>query len=132
MDKPNPYESPVSDSDGITPKYDSHDELVVLSTFSSTVDAQMLIVHLSQHGIDSRMGNELSGSSLFGATLGGPSSAFWVEVLIRKADAERALELKKTFAIPQEASVPEWTCGCGEQVDEGFEVCWNCSAEYGS
>ena len=69
MDKPNPYESPVSDSDGITPKYDSHDELVVLSTFSSTVDAQMLIVHLSQHGIDSRMGNELSGSSLFGATL---------------------------------------------------------------
>ncbi len=34
-------------------------------------------------------------------------------------------------APPEEEHVPRWTCPkCGEDVPAGFEICWNCNADY--
>ena len=32
----------------------------------------------------------------------------------------------------EQEEVPAWVCDCGEEVDEGFFVCWACGAEYQS
>ena len=92
----------------------------------------MFCSELISQGIEARVNNELS-SNLLGATIAGPSSAFWIEVVVLSSDVEQALEIKNRWlndqAIPEEA-VDEWTCPCGETVDEGFSICWNCGGDY--
>lgn len=69
-----------------------------------------------------------------GATIVGPSRALWIEVVIREADAKAALLVKEQYLVSDsddESEIPEWKCACGETVDVGFAVCWNCKAEYG-
>ena len=90
----------------------------------------MLKNALDEQNIPSRVANEMSASSIVG--LGGPISAVWIEVLVRKDDADAALLVKRQFlARENEASdIPEWKCECGELVDAGFAVCWSCQADY--
>jgi len=78
-------------------------KLVVLSTFESSVEAHLFKNELENNGIRASVSNENS-TAIFGATIGG--------------DSENGL-------------ISEWTCNCGETVDEGFAVCWSCGADHG-
>ena len=109
-------------------------KLLVLSTFQNSVDAHLFKNELENQGIRASINNETT-TAIFGATIGGPSSAFSIEVLIMESDAEQALEIKNQWSSKAEDSttveIAEWTCKCGETVDEGFSVCWNCGADHG-
>ena len=137
-DEQNPYRPPNFNA---APEADELPEppegligkLVVLSTFESAIEAHFFKNELENHGIRAAVGNETS-TAIFGPTIGGPSSAFWIEVLVLEEDAERGLEVKKEWNSKSDNSeqveISEWTCECGETVDEGFAVCWSCGAEY--
>lgn len=106
------------------------DKLIVLATFSNSSEAQLLRVALENDGIRASVANEQS-ASLLGASMFGPTSAFWVEVLVFNSDSEEALAIKhRIFPEGETETVPEWTCPCGETVDAGFEICWSCSSPY--
>ena len=135
----NPYQSPKTKS---SPRADESPvkpqgmtgKLVVLSTFESSVEAHLFKNELENNGIRASVSNENS-TAIFGATIGGSSSAFWIEVCVMEADAERGLEIKTEWTSRSDDSenglISEWTCNCGETVDEGFAVCWNCGADHG-
>lgn len=131
---PNPYESNnLSGSEKSEPRpHQKGDKLVVLATFDNSVDAHFLRNQLMEAGIRAEVANETT-ASMFSATLAGPSSAFWIEVLVLHTDTEKALIIKENFQSDQKSQttvIPEWKCECGETVDEGFAVCWNCDSDY--
>jgi len=107
-------------------------KLVVLATFNNPHEANLLRLRLENCGIESVVANE-NTSTLFGATLAGPSSAFWIEVLVRSEDAESALPIREAFHAEKSVAdevINEWQCACGETVDAGFGICWNCGSEF--
>lgn len=109
-------------------------KLLVLATFDNSIDAHLFRNELESNGIPASVNNE-NTTAIFGATITGPSSAFWVEVLIMEADAERGLEIKNEWNSRREvdhasSEIPEWFCTCGETVDEGFAICWSCGAQW--
>lgn len=132
-ESPNPYQSPKSIE--APPSFggaQNDDKLVVLAAFDNPIDAHTFKNVLEQNGIDASVNNETT-TAIFGLTIAGPSSAFSIEVVIRKSDAEAGLAVKERFlsSLPNDSSpIPEWACKCGETVDAGFEVCWNCEAGY--
>ncbi|PHR91477.1 MAG: hypothetical protein COA78_34040 [Blastopirellula sp.] len=118
----NPYQTPECQEQNL--RFDDNpDRLVVLATFNNLTEASCLVSELEQNGIASRTANEQSGS-----TLGSLMSTIWIEVLVMKEDADRALAVKEkaNFSTSEAESIPEWTCTCGETVDAGFEQCWSC------
>ena len=133
----NPYEPSQSEADGrgddVSPwSKDDHDKLVTLATFDNPFDAHLLRNELQENGIAAVVANEAS-TSVMGATIAGPSRAFWIEVVVKQADAKAALLVKEQFLAgnsDQTFDILEWKCSCGETVDAGFGVCWNCEAEY--
>ena len=136
--EPNPYRSPTANSD---PRSDDPQEkpegltgkLVVLATFDSVVEAHLFKQELENNGIKAAIANETTGA-VFGFTLAGQSSAFWIEVLVMDADSERGLEVKTAWnqkdRTLETSEITEWTCKCGETVDEGFAVCWSCGTDH--
>ena len=132
VDEQNPYEPPATRNEivpgqdldaGAQEKFHRGEKLVVLATFDGYSDAQLLVAELERHGIPARLGNVETKS------LGFLLSAFWIEVLVIESDANRALKIKEKINYATGA-IPEWVCACGETVDEGFEQCWSCMAEY--
>lgn len=106
------------------------DQLVVLSTFENAPEAHCLRMELESNGIRAAVSNELSAQTI-GASLFGRISAIWIEVLVLKSDAERALQIKRGYLSKTKASeIPEWTCKCGATVDAGFAQCWSCLATF--
>jgi len=140
-ESPNPYEPPLSNEirptreSAVSKDQDSanrNEKLIVLAAFDNSIDAHTLKNVLEQNGIDSSVNNETT-TAIFGLTIAGASSAFSVEVVILESDAEAALAVKQQFlsTLPDDSvPTPEWKCKCGETVDAGFEVCWNCEAAY--
>jgi hypothetical protein len=107
-------------------------KLIVLATFNNPHDAHLLKARLEDHGIKAIVGNENS-TAIMGATIAGPSSAFWIEVLILESDAQAALPIKDAYNSGTKETfeeIGEWVCDCGETVDAGFAVCWNCERSY--
>jgi len=107
--------------------FENGSKLVTLAAFDNSLEAHALKDMLALDGIESRVTNE-SMSASFGF-LAGTTSSFSPSVMILEQDAEAALAIKQKFLagdVVQPTTVPEWTCGCGETVDAGFEVCWNC------
>ena len=135
-DNVNPYESPQSDAsemEGSARSSRNHDKLITLATFDNPYEAHLLCNELRSAGIDASVTNETS-TAVMGATIVGPSRAFWIEVVIKECDSKAALLIKEQFLSSdpgEEPDIPQWKCTCGETVDAGFAVCWNCEAEYG-
>ena len=104
----NPYESPESDADargddGSAWSPRDHDKLVTLATFDNPFDAHLLRNELQTNGIDASVTNEAS-TSVLGATIAGPSRAFWIEVVIKQSDAKAALLIKEQFLAAADVS----------------------------
>lgn len=68
------------------------------------------------------------GGSVFGGAVDDPE----IEIFIKASDFEDAKALVESMADDESEPVPPWTCDCGEDVDEGFEICWSCGAIYGN
>ena len=68
--------------------------------------------------------NGTEGSAL-GAALDGDDE---IEMYVYQEDMEKAKELIIDLLDEDGDPIPAWTCKCGEDVDEGFGVCWSCGA----
>ena len=127
----NPYQSPRAAP--LSPLQRRNGEkLVVISTFDSSFDAQRFCEELTLNGIEACVDeDQMKG---IGAAFGGVVFPFPVGVLVLESQKQEALVVKQTWDSSKSDSTdqtPEWTCGCGETVDAGFDVCWNCAAERG-
>lgn len=70
------------------------------------------------HGLDtSALGNALDGDEV-------------LELFVQADDFAKADAFLIELLDDDVDEVPAWTCKCGESVDAGFAVCWNCEAEY--
>lgn len=103
--------------------------LIRLASFEYEYEAISLRVALNEEGIPAWITGG-DGVNTFGAGLTA-AGLVGVDVNIRQIDlkaAEKAMEqLQKESKV---VMVPAWKCKCGEQVDEGFAVCWSCGAEF--
>ncbi len=65
--------------------------------------------------------------SALGLSLDGEDS---IEVYVQQSNLEKAKKLLAELEEVEEETTPAWKCSCGEEVDEGFFVCWSCGEEY--
>jgi hypothetical protein len=88
------------------------------------IEAQLLVDFLDGYLIRARiLGDYLAGA--FGELPVDIYPSVWV---LEDEDLPRARELLARFLSRGEAaSGPIWVCPtCGERVDAGFDLCWNC------
>lgn len=101
------------------------EDLVRLAFAETEVDANYLKDALAEHDIKVlMMGNE---ASAFGMSLDGEDS---VELFVHRDDYEKAKPLVEELMSDEGEPIPAWICKCGEEVDEGFGVCWSCGAAF--
>lgn len=100
-------------------------DLVKLAEVSSPAEANMVKGFLAEHDVDVMIKG--LDSSAFGDALDGPDA---IEIFIQRADYDNANELLRELIEGDDQPIPAWTCQCGEEVDEGFFVCWSCGQEY--
>lgn len=102
-----------------------YQEIAVFNSEVVALDAQ---AYLLDHSIEARLGG-MEGSAL-GVSLEG-GDLIKISVPIDKIEEAVRLLEELTASESEESVVPAWTCHqCGEEVDEGFAICWNCGAEY--
>jgi len=87
------------------------------------IEAQFLRDFLDRHLVEAVvLGDFLSGAA--GELPVDIYPSVWV---LHDQDLTRAEELLARFLDRGTGSVSPWTCpGCGEQVEGGFDMCWNC------
>jgi hypothetical protein len=100
-------------------------QLEKLCETESKDQATLLKAVLEQEGIRTLL--EGMGGSALGDAIDG---ADVVDVLVPAAHLEKARKILDEILAAGEDTIPAWSCECGEEVDEGFFVCWSCQAEY--
>lgn len=105
--------------------------LVRLAAFEHEYEAVLLKNALVDNGIEAWVTGG-DGVNTFGAGLTA-AGLVGVDVRIRQKDLASAqrlmIQIKKDLhALP----TPSWNCNCGEEVDEGFAICWSCGADFGA
>ena len=104
----------------------SENDFVRLTAYESETEATLAKAVLEENGIQATLSG-LEPSAL-GLSLDGDDL---IEIYVASSDVSQAKTLLENLAgLDQEHVVPAWTCACGEEVDEGFFVCWSCGAEY--
>jgi len=98
----------------MTPLYQARDR----------IEAQILHDLLDSHLIPTA----ILGDYLSGAAGELPLDIFPTLWVVQDDDLPRARELLATFLEnPDPEGGPAWVCpGCGETVEPGFDLCWNC------
>lgn len=88
------------------------------------VHTQYLKQVLSDNGIACILRNEFLG----GAAGELPIVETWPELwVVDDAQAERAIELIEAVEAARVGDPGAWDCpGCGETIEAGFDVCWQC------
>jgi len=120
---------------------DTHDPVVVFT--GTTWQAEQLRGLLENAGIESFLRDEVMGRIDAPALAAGAIGA--VKLVVARDQAARAEQVLRDFggargmahAGPEPLSElpppPPWVCvHCGEQVEEQFDVCWNCGAARGA
>lgn len=103
--------------------------LVRLATFEYEYEAMLLKNALNDNGIPAWVTGG-DGVNTFGAGLTA-AGLVGVDVRIRQIDLGDAQATMKALEKETDSvHVPSWTCSCGEDVDEGFAVCWSCGSDY--
>jgi hypothetical protein len=87
------------------------------------IEAQFLVDFLDRHLIEARvLGDYLSGA--FGEL---PVDIFPTVWVLEDEDVPRARELLARFLEQPDGGGSAWICpACGERVEAGFDLCWNC------
>jgi hypothetical protein len=89
------------------------------------VEAQMLKDHLSQAGI----ATVIIGDHLSGAVGELPANIYPTLWVLNDRDLEQAERLTAAFFNRSPVIGKAWRCTvCGEDIDGGFEICWNCGS----
>jgi hypothetical protein len=89
------------------------------------VEAQMLKDYLSQEGI----ATVIIGDHLSGAVGELPANIFPTLWVLEDGDLARGRQLTDQFFERPPVSGEAWRCAvCGEGIDAGFEICWNCGS----
>ena len=105
----------------------NQEDLLRVAGFPSEPEAQIAQAMLAEHGINASIDN---GESALGFDLVDMEE---IDLIVMRQDFDRAKELideMQAVEGEEEAPIPAWTCKCGEEVDEGFFVCWSCGADY--
>lgn len=104
--------------------------LVRLAAFEYEYEAMLLRTRLNENGIKAWVTGG-DGVNTFGAGLTA-AGLVGVDVNVRQIDHELAKKVLSDFKSGDDVIAPitPWTCSCGEQVDEGFAVCWSCGNEF--
>lgn len=101
-------------------------DLVRIATFEYEHEAILFRTMLNEHGIPAWVTGG-DGVNTFGAGLTA-AGLVGVDVSIHKANVAAAQAVLDKMESLEE-TIPAWKCMCGEQVDEGFSVCWSCGAD---
>lgn len=81
---------------------------------------------LEEQGISAQLADSDEGT--FGFSL---DAADQFNLIVNREDYEAAKKILADLEEMEDGELaPAWTCQCGEDVDEGFAVCWSCNAEY--
>lgn len=89
------------------------------------VEAQMLKDYLGQEGIAS----VIVGDYLSGAVGELPADIYPTLWVLDDNDLDWAKRLTKRFFDRLPVTGKAWRCAvCGESIDPGFEICWNCAS----
>lgn len=99
--------------------------MVRLLVVESDVEANFFKSALGDNGINA-MVKGMEGSA-FGAALDGPDE---IVLYVYSDDVEESKAIVMELLDDDGDEIPAWTCQCGEEVDEGFGVCWSCGADY--
>lgn len=88
------------------------------------IEAQFLHDFLDRHLISAIV----LGDYLAGAAGELPLNIYPTLWVMEDEDLPRALELLARFLQEEHLEIgPAWVCpGCGERVEAGFDLCWNC------
>jgi hypothetical protein len=87
------------------------------------IEAQRLIDFLADHDIPA----VVLGDFLAGAAGELPANIFPVVWIAKNGHRFHAESLLEEFLQPVHESGSSWNCpGCGETVEDSFQVCWNC------
>ena len=98
------------------------DDLVELARFNDAMVAYSVRSLLESHGIKANVSDEQTN-----AVLGsGSQSLIPVKVFVFRSDLAEAEIIMNQVPAAAEIMIPQWTCSCGNLVDEGFSVCWSC------
>jgi hypothetical protein len=105
----------------------NQEDLLSVAGFPSEPEAQIAQAMLAEHGINASIDN---GESALGFDLVDMDE---IDLIVMRQDFDRAkvlIEEMEALQNEEQEPVPAWTCQCGEEVDEGFFVCWSCGADY--
>lgn len=103
--------------------------LVRLATFEYEYEAMLLKNALNDNGVPAWVTGG-DGVNTFGAGLTA-AGLVGVDIRIRQIDVENAQAIMQGLEDAADShTVPAWTCSCGEDVDEGFAVCWSCGSDF--
>jgi hypothetical protein len=87
------------------------------------IEAQFLLDFLDRHLIAATV----LGDFLAGAAGELPANVYPAVWVLDDEDLPRARELLDRFLQEGAASSAAWICpACGESVEAGFDLCWNC------
>jgi len=87
------------------------------------IEAQRLVDFLAEHQIPA----VILGDFLTGAAGELPANIFPAVWITRNGHRFMAESLLREFLCSTGATGGDWVCpGCGETVEDGFQVCWNC------
>ena len=101
------------------------DDLLRLAEYKTQSEAQFVLGALRDNGVDAKLSGE--EHSALGIDLDGPDA---IEIIVTRDEYDKAKAIIDDLETAVEEPVPAWTCKCGEDVDEGFDACWSCGAEY--
>jgi len=99
------------------------DDLVGVGEFDNDIMAQEAINMLAEHDILA----QINDAGTFDLGIGELPA---IQLIIARSNLEKTKALLAEFQVAQDETCPAWTCGCGEEVDEGFFACWSCGGEY--
>ncbi|WP_316367578.1 putative signal transducing protein [Candidatus Thiodiazotropha sp. CDECU1] len=89
------------------------------------VEAQILKDHLQVEGIET----VIVGDQLSGAVGELPADIYPTLWVLDDDDLARAKQLTEQYFSRPPVSGQRWRCRvCGESIDAGFEICWNCGS----
>lgn len=104
----------------------SDEDLKRLCVCESEVQAQYVREILKENDFNVMIRGLDGGGDVFGGAVDIPE----IEIYVDASDFEDAKALLQSLAEEEGEPVPAWVCKCGEEVDEGFEICWSCGAIY--
>lgn len=101
-------------------------DIISVGIYLSESQAYHAKAALKEAGIAAHIADSDEGA--FGFSL---DASEQINLVVNRDDYESAKRiLEELEEIEEGEPAPAWTCACGEEVDEGFAVCWSCNAEY--